>query len=88
MTKKAQDYDSRTAEKFVVRLPEGVRDQIKARAEVDDRSMNDVVVHLIKRGLNQSEEFDALLKNSFAAEAIIKRVLCLLEARDTHRGDE
>lgn len=35
---------SRTAEQFVVRFPEGMRDRIKEAAEVNNRSMNAEIV--------------------------------------------
>lgn len=53
--KTATKAHSRTADKFVVRLPEGMRDQIADRAEQDDRSMNAVFVQALKKYLNEAE---------------------------------
>ncbi|MGR3823858.1 MAG: Arc family DNA-binding protein [Salipiger marinus] len=39
-----EDYPSRKMDQFVVRLPDGMRDRIKAAAEANNRSMNSEVV--------------------------------------------
>lgn len=54
-------YDSRTADKFVVRLPEGLRDQIDAAAVADDRSMNSVIVQAVKQYLDAQNRQELLL---------------------------
>jgi hypothetical protein len=55
-----QDYPSRTLDKFILRLPNGMRDAIAASAKRNSRSMN---AEIILR-----------LQNSFAAEAAENRV--------------
>ncbi|WP_028698178.1 MULTISPECIES: CopG family ribbon-helix-helix protein [Pseudomonas putida group] len=57
----AFDYDSRTADKFVVRLPDGMRDQVNAAATADDRSMNSLIVKAIREYLDLQQHQQALL---------------------------
>lgn len=44
-------YDSRTADKFVVRLPNGMREQIAEVARQNNRSMNSEIVRRIATSL-------------------------------------
>ncbi|MBH3375283.1 Arc family DNA-binding protein [Pseudomonas juntendi] len=46
---------SRTADKFVVRLPDGLRADIAVLAESNDRSMNSEIVNRLKRSIIQEE---------------------------------
>lgn len=55
-------HDSRTADKFVVRTKPEQRERLKARAQAENRSMNDAVVTAIDRYLDQGEAFDELLR--------------------------
>lgn len=57
-----EGHDSRTADKFVVRLKPSQRDKVKARAQADNRSMNDTMVDAIDRYLDQGEAFDELMR--------------------------
>jgi len=57
----AFDYDSRTADKFVVRLPDGMRDQVNAAATADDRSMNSLIVKAIREYLDLQQRQQVLL---------------------------
>jgi predicted HicB family RNase H-like nuclease len=52
---------NRNDEKFVVRLKPGQREQVKARAKAEHRTMNDVVIVALARYLEQGDEFDRLL---------------------------
>lgn len=45
-------YDSRTADKFVVRLPDDMRSDVEALAAFEDRSMNSVIVQAIRNHLD------------------------------------
>lgn len=45
-------YDSRTADKFVVRLPDDMRADVEALAVFEDRSMNSVIVQAIRNHLD------------------------------------
>lgn len=45
------NYSSRTADKFVVRLPDGLREQIAVVAKENHRSMNSQIISVLERGL-------------------------------------
>lgn len=47
-----ENYTSRNADKFVLRMPEGLRDQIKDMAQANRRSMNQQLLVMLT---NQSE---------------------------------
>lgn len=51
--KKNVAYSSRTADKFVVRLPEGMRDRIAEVARTQHRSMNSEIVARLESSLGQ-----------------------------------
>lgn len=57
----ATDYDSRTADKFVVRLPDGLRHDIEATANAGDRSMNSVFVQAVRQYLDGQNRQQILL---------------------------
>lgn len=42
---------SEAQDKFIIRLPDGMRDQLKAAAEANNRSMNAEIVHRLKKSL-------------------------------------
>ena len=44
-----QQSDSRTADKYVMRLPDGLRDRIKEIAKANRRSMNAEIVLVLER---------------------------------------
>ena len=56
------NYDSRTADKFVVRLPDGLRADIEAAAHADDRSMNSVFVKAVRQYLDGQNRQQILLE--------------------------
>lgn len=55
------DYNSRIADKFVVRLPEGVRDNVQAEAQQAHMSMNNWIVVAIEEKLARAERQELLL---------------------------
>lgn len=55
------NYDSRTADKFVVRLPDGLRAEIEAAATADDRSMNSVFIQAVRQYLDGQNRQQILL---------------------------
>lgn len=57
----AFEYGSRDADKFVVRLPDGMRDQVAMAANADDRSMNSLIVKAIREYLDLQQRQQALL---------------------------
>ncbi len=52
---------SRDADKFVVRLPDGMRDQVAKAANADDRSMNSMIVKAIREYLDLQQRQQVLL---------------------------
>ena len=58
-------YDSRTADKLVVRLPNGLRADIEAAASAADRSMNSVFVQAVRQYLD-GQNRQALLLDALA----------------------
>ncbi|QXH96082.1 ribbon-helix-helix domain-containing protein [Pseudomonas ogarae] len=54
-------YDSRTADKFVVRLPDDMRADVEALATFEDRSMNSVTVQAIRNHLDFNRRQELLL---------------------------
>jgi len=68
--------DSREQDKFVVRLPEGLRPQIAAIARTNNRSMNGEIISRLQQSLafeelaqRQSQLISQLLKRISALEA-------------------
>ena len=55
------NYDSRTADKFVVRLPDGLRADIEAAATASDRSMNSVFIQAVRQYLDGQNRQHILL---------------------------
>lgn len=46
---------SRDADKFVVRMPDGLREKISTLADENDRSMNSEIVNRLKRSITQDQ---------------------------------
>lgn len=53
-------YNSRTADKFVLRLPEGLRDRINLAAENNHRSMNGEMIARIDGSLDLEERYEEM----------------------------
>lgn len=68
-----EPYPSETADRFIVRLPEGMRDRIREEAEKSGRSMNAEIVVRLEQSLNgaflnlSTEGFVNLIKRFEAA---------------------
>lgn len=76
--------DSRTAEKFVVRLPDGMRDQISDIAERNHRSMNsEIIARLEQSMLNgaQIQEQEQLIRQLSEMLELSRRTAQDLEHR-------
>jgi len=54
--KKTVAYSSRTADKFVLRLPDGMRERIAEIAREQHRSMNSEIIARLESSLRQSNE--------------------------------
>jgi hypothetical protein len=52
---------SRTADKFIVRLPDGLRDRVLIKAYSQKESMNALVIKALERYLDQQDKFEILL---------------------------
>lgn len=57
-------FPSQNQDKFVLRLPDGMRDRIKAAAEANSRSMNAEIVHTLEQAYppEQEDPVDVLLQ--------------------------
>lgn len=53
---------SRDADKFVIRLPAGMRDQLDARSALDGQSMNSVAVEALTNHLAMREEQQIIME--------------------------
>lgn len=53
-----QQYNSHTADKFVVRLPPGLRDKIAVEAKANHRSMNSEIIHTLGKKYDPSNAMD------------------------------
>lgn len=51
-----QDSPSRKLDQYIVRFPDGMRDQIKASAQKNMRSMNAQIIYLLSKALEQEEK--------------------------------
>ena len=58
-------------EKFVIRLPNGLREQIKALSEHNRRSMNSEIIMVLERHIQQNQQADI---QGFTAEELLKEV--------------
>lgn len=84
---------SRESDKFMLRLPEGMRERVKASAEANNRSMNSEVVQAIEYYLNRGgfqidtgpddpNEYDGSNEDGFYLndeEKMIRRSLATIE---------
>ena len=77
----ATNYDSRTADKFVVRLPDGLRAEIEAAANASDRSMNSVFVQAVRQYLDGQNRQQILL------DALANTVTTPMTADSMHIDD-
>ncbi|WP_371262799.1 Arc family DNA-binding protein [Pseudomonas sp. NBRC 111127] len=68
-------FDSHSLDKFVVRLPDGMRDQVAATAQADERSMNGLIVIAIREYLDRGQKANALLDALVLAAEVKDSVL-------------
>ncbi|WP_317246686.1 MULTISPECIES: CopG family ribbon-helix-helix protein [Pseudomonas chlororaphis group] len=74
-------YDSRLADKFVVRLPDGMRSQVEAAADSADRSMNSVFIQALRQYLDNQNRQELLLE-ALAASVSTGQPKQLADPRD------
>ena len=60
--------DSRVQDKFVIRLPDGLRPEIAAVASRNQRSMNGEIIHRLERSLSLERVLDQ--KNRVIAQLL------------------
>ena len=68
------DSNKRTpalVEKFVIRLPNGLREQIKALSEQNRRSMNSEIIMVLEKHIQQFSKEDI---RDFSAEELLQEV--------------
>lgn len=53
---KEKRYPSEKADRFMLRLPEGLRECIKDRAGANERSMNSEIIYLIRKGIEKPND--------------------------------
>ncbi len=58
-------------EKFVIRLPNGLREQIKALSEHNRRSMNSEIIMVLEKHIQQNHQANI---QDFTAEELLKEV--------------
>jgi hypothetical protein len=59
-----KNYPSRNLDKFILRLPEGMRDEIAASAKANNRSMNAEIIVRLQSSFNS----DRILKKTFGKD--------------------
>lgn len=57
-------YTSRNADKFVVRLPDGMRERIAEVARTHHRSMNSEIIARLEQSINQEQNVEAIDPNT------------------------
>lgn len=62
MSDQKPSYPSRTADQFVVRFPDGMRDRLKEAAHVNGRSMNAEIIARLDASFEQGHDLGALQK--------------------------
>lgn len=87
--KQPQDTESRHADKYIVRFPDGMRDKLKAEAKANNRTLNAEIVARLAASLvaGSTDLYEADLKTSmeimreeFAHESRLARARLLLSA--------
>lgn len=58
-----KDFPSDRADKFVVRLPDGMRDRIKAEADNNKRSMNAEIIARLEQSLKLPAMVDRIMES-------------------------
>ncbi|NMY03720.1 Arc family DNA-binding protein [Pseudomonas sp. WS 5059] len=65
--------ESHAKDKFVIRLPDGLRPAINAQAKANHRSMNNEIIHRLERSLELEVLYEDQLKlNMILAQCIQK----------------
>lgn len=86
-TKHPQDTESRHADKYIVRFPDGMRDQLKGAAKINNRTMNAEIVARLQAsmatdGAIEQQAFERGFETTVLKREI-ERLSKLLEQRTT-----
>lgn len=65
-------YPSQNQDKFTVRFPDGMRDEIAKRAENNERSMNSEIVNILDNALNSNADLTSYPSVETLANALVK----------------
>lgn len=71
------------ADKYVLRMPDGMRDKLAALAKANNRSMNAEIIGLLQQAIERRTSTAAEINVNVLAEAIADRVAAKLDQRDT-----
>lgn len=71
---KEKTYPSDSLDKFMLRLPQGMREKIKACAEENGRSMNSEIVSRLEASFESFEKVDKLTVTNKELRAALKRI--------------
>lgn len=77
MSEQANKADSHLLDKFVLRMPDGLRPSINTQAKANHRSMNGEMIFRLERSL----QFEELYDNQRRLNAILLQRIEELEAR-------
>ncbi|WEL95671.1 MULTISPECIES: Arc family DNA-binding protein [Delftia] len=85
--KPPQDTESRHADKYIVRFPDGMRDELKAIAKASGRTLNAEIVGRLQRSLETDQEVEQVaFEHGFERTTLqleIERLNKLLEEQKT-----
>lgn len=79
-----KQYPSQLADRFQIRMPEGLRDRIRSAAEANNRSMNAEIIARLEKSFAETVDHDGLIPTATSAkltdtvsrlEAIIKYII-------------
>lgn len=77
---------SRTADKFVVRMPDGMRQQISEEAVTNYQSMNNWIVQAVEEKLVRAQRLELLLDTLEAAAKVHAADKVTKRVEDPHDG--
>lgn len=72
---------TKNADQYMLRLPDGIREQIKERADANGRSMNTEIIDSIKRHLDRSDRLSEIERRFTEIERRLIWVEFQLDAR-------
>lgn len=80
----------RESDKFMLRLPEGMRDRIKTAAETNNRSMNAEIIATLEEAYPPPPTHDEALQEAITRFELIGREIdrCLKEIEEAEDWDE